>query len=77
MIIERGQKVRLTERGLKFHTSGQLAPRHDWGLRTGTIKRLTRCKTRAVVVWDGNATFSDAMPLTFFEPLECSIRPAR
>lgn len=69
-MLKKGQKVRLTERGLKFHISGQLAsPRQNWALRTGTLKRLTRCKTRAVVVWDGNATFSDAMPLTFFEPV--------
>lgn len=74
MIMEKGQKVRLNERGLKFHTSvsGPLAPRQNWGLRTGTIGRLTRSKTYAVIVWDGNASFSDAMPVTFLEPLEVS-----
>jgi hypothetical protein len=70
MILQKGQKVRLTERGLKFHmsVSGPLAPRQNWDRRTGTVKRLTRSKTHAVIAWDGNASLADAMPVTFFQP---------
>jgi hypothetical protein len=70
MILQKGQKVRLTERGLKFHTSvsGQHAPRQNWDRRIGTVKRVTRSKTYAVIAWDGNASLADALPLTFFEP---------
>jgi hypothetical protein len=70
MILQKGQKIRLNERGLKFHTSvsGPLAPGQNWGLRTGTIARFSRRKTQAVIPWDGNASFADAMPVTFLEP---------
>jgi hypothetical protein len=70
MTLENGQKVRLTERGLKFHTSvsGQVARHQNWGVRRGTVKRLIRSRTYAVVIWDGNKSFSDAMPVAFLEP---------
>ena len=70
MMLQKGQKVRLTERGLKFHTSvsGQLAPRQKWEARKGTIARLIHSKTQVVVVRDGNVSLSDPMPVTFLEP---------
>jgi hypothetical protein len=69
-MLQKGQMIRLNERGLKFHTSvsGSLAPRRQWDLRKGTIARFTRSKTHAIILWDGNASFSDAMPVTFLEP---------
>ena len=71
MILQKDQKIRLNERGLKFHTSvsGPLAPRQNWNLRTGTIAPFTRGKTQVVILWDGNASFADAMPVTFLEPV--------
>jgi hypothetical protein len=70
MMLQNGQKVRLTERGLKFQTSvsGRLAPRQKWDTRTGTVARLVRSKTQAVVVWDGNVSPSDPIPITFLQP---------
>ena len=71
MVLQKGQKVRLTERGLQFHTSasGQLAPRQKWDIRKGTVARLIRSKTFAVILWDGNVSLSDPMPVTFLEPV--------
>jgi hypothetical protein len=71
-MLQKGQKVRLNYRGVKFHLNKLSQRRHepDWVSRIGRIGRLTRSKTHALIIWEGNTSFSDAMPVDFLEMIE-------
>jgi hypothetical protein len=71
-MLQKGQKVRLNYRSVQFHLNKPSQRRHgpDWVSRIGRIARLTRGKTHALIIWDGNRSLSDAMPLDFLEMIE-------
>jgi hypothetical protein len=66
--VVKGQKVRLSALGLRFHKAS--ANYIDWIRRTGTIGRMSVDGKRAQVLWDGNRTLSDPLPVSFFEAVE-------
>jgi hypothetical protein len=69
-VIAKGQKVRLNELGLRFYVSNKGVPKRGhpkWDGRIGIVAKLTRDKTRARIIWDGNRTQSDALPIEFLE----------
>jgi hypothetical protein len=56
-VIAKGQKVRLNELGLRFYVSNKGVPKRGhpkWDGRIGIVAKLTRDKTRARIIWDGN-----------------------
>jgi hypothetical protein len=60
-MLQKGQKVRLNYRGVKFHLSTlKQLPCDKWDSRIGRIGRLSRNGTHAFIVWDGNRSASDA-----------------
>ena len=72
MNLQKGQKVRLNERGVRVHVAwgGTAERKHpNWKDRVGTIARITASKKNAVIVWDGNKSLSDAIPVTLVEPI--------
>jgi hypothetical protein len=66
-MLEKGQRVRLTARGLRLHKS---KANLDWTKRIGTVAHICRDQTRASVIWDGNSTASDPLPFAFLEMVE-------
>ena len=68
-VLQKGQKVRLNYRGVKFHLSKlkQLSCGPKWDSRIGRIGWLSRDGTHAFIVWDGNRSASDALPVMFLE----------
>ena len=66
-MLEIGQRVRLSERGLRVHKSTQ---KLDWSKRLGTLARFSPQGTRALVIWDGNKTASDPLPLEMLQPFD-------
>ncbi len=70
MKFQQGQKVKLTERGVKaiMSTGGAKVGARvvDWTTRTGTISRVTALK-QIVVTWDGNKSDSDSLHPSIFE----------
>jgi hypothetical protein len=71
--MDRGQTVRLNERGLKWQKRAGGGPvrRNDvmWQGRVGVVRRMTADGLRARIVWDANSSMSDALPVTFLEAL--------
>ena len=70
-LLQKGKKVRLNYQGIQFHLN-KLSQRRsdpDWCSRTGRIGRLTRNGTYALIVWNGNRSLSDALPVKFLEML--------
>lgn len=68
----RGQKVVLNNAGLqyKYLSGGAPSRKHkQWRGRVGTIAALSRYRDRkyAFVIWDGNKTRDDAIPIDFLE----------
>lgn len=70
-MFEKGKTVRLNERGLKWQTmtAGKPVRHHKviWEGRTGIVTRITNCGEKAGVIWEGNFTNSDPLPLKFLE----------
>jgi hypothetical protein len=69
-MIAKGQKVRLNELGLRFYVSNKGAPKRshpEWDGRIGIVTTLTKDKTRARIIWDGNRSMADAVPVKFLE----------
>lgn len=67
-MIQKNQRVRLTESGVSFFCDCIGVPRRghpNWGERTGTVRNITKDECRAVVIWDGNKRPSDAVPVKF------------
>lgn len=68
MTIEKDQRVRLNEHGIRFFyvCPGVSARRHpEWEKRVGRVQRFSPDRTRAYVIWDGNRWPSDAVPVTY------------
>jgi hypothetical protein len=72
--LNRGQRVKLSERGLKYHKSrkpislrGEII---DWSKRTGTITRVAATGGGIAVLWDGNKYQSDEVSPAFLEGVE-------
>jgi hypothetical protein len=69
-MLVKGQKVRLNELGIRFYVSnGRIRKRRypEWDGRTGIVATLTKDKTRARIIWDGNRSKADAVPIKFLE----------
>jgi hypothetical protein len=69
-MIAKGQKVRLNELGLRYYVSNKGTPkrsRREWGGRIGVVAAVTKDKTRARIIWNGNRSMADAMPIKFLE----------
>jgi hypothetical protein len=67
-MLIKGQRVRLGAPGLRFHKPS--ANYIDWITRTGIIGRMSADGKRAQVLWDGNRTLSDPLPVSFLEAAE-------
>jgi hypothetical protein len=71
--MERGQRVRLSERGLRYYTKTAGTNRKrtvDWASRVGTVEGVgTRKHVGWLYVrWDGNGeSYFEPLPPTFFE----------
>lgn len=67
-MLKAGQKVRLNEFGLRLHRvpKGQI----NWDKRIGTIRRITRDETRAQIIWEGNKSMCDPLPLSVLEAVD-------
>jgi hypothetical protein len=69
-MISRGQKVRLNELGIRFLAFGKGVPKRkhaEWDGRTGVVAVVTKDKHCARIIWDGNRTQADALPIKFLE----------
>jgi hypothetical protein len=71
-MLKKGQRVHLNARGIRYATSNRIArPRAiDWKLRRGTVGHITRDRKRATVLWEGNTSLSDALPIIFLEAVD-------
>jgi hypothetical protein len=67
MTFHVGQVVKLNDDGLRWVRSTRQSPRTEWAGRTAVIKVLYRDDLRAQVIWKGNKTLSDGVPLKFLE----------
>lgn len=72
--LAKGQKVRLSERGLKFHKSRKPTSLRgeviDWSKRVGTITRIASNGGGIAVLWNGNKYQSDTVAPDFLEGVE-------
>jgi hypothetical protein len=69
-MTDKGQKVRLNELGLRFYVSKNGAPKRrsrEWGGRLGVVAAVTKDRTRARIIWDGNRSMADVVPTKFLE----------
>jgi hypothetical protein len=66
-MLLKGQKVRLSARGLRSHKGNAKV---DWTKRIGIIRYLSRDRMRASVIWEGNNSLSDPLPFAFLEVVE-------
>lgn len=67
-MIAKHQRVKLNDRGVSyFYASGGSPARShpDWSSRTGIVYRITTDRARAHIVWDGNKSPSDGVPVMF------------
>lgn len=69
--MEKGTRVKLNERGVKFHIAclGAHLRMVKWEGRTGTVTRICRDKNYVRVTWDGNRAPSDATLITMLEKI--------
>jgi hypothetical protein len=69
-MIARGQKVRLNELGIRYFVVGKGVPKRkhaEWDGRTGVVAVVTKDKHSARIIWDGNRTQADALPIKFLD----------
>jgi hypothetical protein len=69
-MIEIGATVRLNEAGLHWVRPMGRRVRAEWPGRTALVKVLYRDGLRAQVMWAGNKSLSDGVPLKFLEPVK-------
>lgn len=69
--IAAGSRVRFNAAGLRWVTPNKAAPKRaiqvNWDIRIGTVHRISKDDTRAVVRWHGNKSYSDYLPIQFLE----------
>jgi hypothetical protein len=71
--MTKGQRVKLSERGIKLFTCKPITLRGeviDWKKRVGSITRFTPINKWVVVHWDGNKHPSEAISPVCLELLE-------
>lgn len=70
-MITHGTQVTLNERGIQYHMSSGGAPkrshRYEWRDRLGTVKTVSVCKKYVAIMWHGNKSLSDNIPIIFLQ----------
>jgi hypothetical protein len=69
-MITKGQKVRLNELGIRLFSHSKGVPKRklsEWDGRTGVVATLTRDQHNARIIWDGNRSLADAVPIKFLK----------
>jgi hypothetical protein len=62
--IKKGSRIRLNADGLKWQTYAQRNIK-DWSKAVGIVNRIYRDRLRLTVIWDGNKSASDPIPVKF------------
>ena len=62
--IKRGSRVRFNADGIKWQTYAQRNVK-DWSKAIGTVNRIYKDRSRLTVIWDGNKSASDPIPVRF------------
>lgn len=72
MRLVRGQRVKLTEAGVRYlqRTSTQRQSLINWKDRNGMLSTVSLDRANCNVLWDGNKSPSERMPIKFIMALD-------
>ena len=73
-MLEVNMKVTLNEAGLRYVQPAKGVPAHRkgypvWNDRRGVLMKMSRCKTKAYILWDGTKHVGCSLPIKFLSPV--------